>query len=71
MKNEIKNFSQFEQLKENSDGFLVSGFSSALSTSSISGGDGVTIPPVGGLNVSCPTNNCQSGNCISGCGTKS
>lgn len=71
MKKEIKNFSQFEQLKESTDGFLVSGYSSALTTNSTVGGGGITIPPIGGLNISCPTNNCQAGNCISGCGTKS
>ena len=59
-KNEVKKFTQFELLSENSNGLLVSGFSKVM-TSSIIGG-------VVGTNDHCTvTNNCNGGNCKAGC----
>lgn len=53
-------FEQFEQLTENAEGQLVSGFSEAF--------EGEALTSMGG-NVYCPVNtNCGGGNCISGCG---
>ncbi|MDB5285486.1 MAG: hypothetical protein JWR05_435 [Mucilaginibacter sp.] len=63
MKKEMKNLHQFEALSENTDGFLVSGFSPALSSNNAIGGLPIT------ANISCPTNtNCAGGNCVTGCG---
>ena len=59
--NKIKiKFAQFELLHETSTGTLVSGFSSAISSS------------MGGLvkedtNTKCTVNNCHAGNCTTGC----
>lgn len=60
MKNEIKKVSQFEKLSETTDGYLVSGFSTAAA-GTMGGSLGVSV------NISCPTN---SGNCVAGCGVK-
>jgi hypothetical protein len=65
MKNSLKISNDFEQLSENSDGFLVSGFSTALGSNGMMHG-GTAI----GINAfKCEvTNNCNGGNCVSGCG---
>jgi hypothetical protein len=61
------NFEQFEQLSENAQGQLVSGFSEAFEGGIMMGGDDGD----DGFNVSCPKNtNCSGGNCVSGCGSK-
>jgi len=63
MKQLIKISSEFELLSENSDGFLVSGFSTALTSKDMMHGGSTD------LNISkCgETNNCNGGNCVSGC----
>ncbi|MDN3580928.1 hypothetical protein [Mucilaginibacter flavus] len=66
MKKQIKNLRQFEALSETSDGFLVSGFSTSLSSNTATGG----LVPIE-ANLSCPKNtNCAGGNCVAGCGAK-
>jgi hypothetical protein len=58
------NFEQFEQLSENAEGQLISGFSEAFEGGLLMGGDG------GGNLISCEVNNCSGGNCVAGCGSK-
>lgn len=67
MNKEINSLSKFEQLSESSDGFLISGFSIAITTNNLVGGK--PGPGLGGVNVPCTTNNCNGGNCVAGCGS--
>jgi hypothetical protein len=60
MKKEIKKISHFEHLSETKDGYLVSGFSTAVGTQV-----GGSVAPA--LNIKCPVN---TGNCAAGCGVK-
>ncbi|WP_207513690.1 hypothetical protein [Longitalea luteola] len=59
------NFQQFEQLTENAEGQLVSGFSEAFEGSVLMGGD----DGAGNL-IGCQVNNCHGGNCNDSCGSK-
>lgn len=54
-------FQKFELLTENAEGQLVSGFSDAMESD---------LMKMGGVNWGC-TNNCDGGNCVSGCGSGS
>jgi hypothetical protein len=57
-------FEQFEQLTENAEGQLISGFSEAFEGRLLMGGD------EGSNIISCPKNtNCAGGNCVAGCGS--
>jgi hypothetical protein len=53
----------FEQLTENAEGQLISGFSEAFEGRLMMGGDD-------GSNIIGCTNNCNGGNCTPGCGSK-
>ena len=57
-----KSLSQFELLSENSNGFLISGFSLAVQSNLFGGIDSEN------TNNKCTINNCDGGNCVKGCG---
>ncbi|THU40333.1 hypothetical protein FAM09_10725 [Niastella caeni] len=59
------NFEQFEQLTENAEGQLISGFSEAFEGNFIMGGGDTAASNL----ISCHNTNCSGGNCVAGCGS--
>ena len=63
-KNKILDLTRFEVLGQSANGQLVSGFSMAVTATLLGGTD-----PVGDPTNQCTVNNCNGGNCTSGCQT--